>query len=203
MTKETFIFIGSSGSGKGTQVALLREEVLKRSPETPIFYLQTGQHFREFIKADSLAAQIAKSAIDSGGRAPDFLAMYIWSKIFVENITGDEHLIIDGSPRSLNEAVNLDIALKFFRRERPVVIYIKVSKEWSIEHLLSRAQKESRADDTRESIDRRMAWFESDVIPAVEKFRRDRDYDFIEVDGEQSIEKVHRDIMTQVYGSHL
>lgn len=201
MNKETFIFIGSSGSGKGTQVALLREELLKKTPTTPIFYLQTGQYFREFIKADNQAARIAKEAIDNGERAPDFLAMYIWSKIFIENLTGGEHLIIDGSPRSLSEAINLDIALKFFRRERPVVIYIRVSKEWSTEHLLMRAQKESRADDTKESIARRMAWFDRDVLPAVEKFRRDRDYDFIEVNGEQSIEVVHRDIMTQVFGA--
>ncbi len=201
MNKETFIFIGSSGSGKGTQVALLREELLKKTPNTPIFYLQTGQHFREFIKTDSQAARIAKEAIDNGERAPDFLAMYIWSKTFVENLTGNEHLIIDGSPRSLNEAGNLDIALKFYRRERPVVVYIKVSKEWSTGHLLARAQKENRADDTRESIEKRMAWFERDVLPAVEKFRRDRDYDFIEVNGEQPIEIVHRDIMTQVFGA--
>ena len=201
MTKETFIFIGSSGSGKGTQVALLREELAKKDSSTPLFYLQTGQYFREFIKTNSLAASIAKEAVDKGERAPDFLAMYIWSKIFIENLTGNEHLIIDGSPRSLSEAKNLDIALKFFRRERPVVIYIKVSKVWSTEHLLARAQKENRADDTSESIGRRMAWFERDVLPAVEKFRRDRDYDFIEVNGEQSIEAVHRDIMTQVFGA--
>ena len=201
MTKETFIFIGSSGSGKGTQVGLLKEELHKKDASVPIFYLQTGQYFREFIKTSSLAASIAKEAVDKGERAPDFLAMYIWSKIFIENLTGNEHLIVDGSPRSLSEAKNLDIALKFFRRERPVVIYIRVSKNWSTEHLLARAQKENRADDTAESIGRRMAWFERDVLPAVEKFRRDRDYDFIEVNGEQSIEAVHRDIMTQVFGA--
>ena len=201
MNAETFIFIGSSGSGKGTQVALLREELTKKDSSIPIFYLQTGQYFREFIKADNLAARIAKETVDRGERAPDFLAMHIWSKIFIENLTGNEHLIIDGSPRSLSEAKNLDIALKFFRRERPVVIYIRVSKEWSTEHLLARAQKEGRADDTAESVARRMSWFERDVLPAVEKFRRDRDYDVIEVNGEQPIEAVHRDIMTQVFGA--
>ena len=101
--KETFIFIGASGSGKGTQVSLLKAHLARKNPETPIFYLQTGQYFREFIKGDSLAAGIAKHAIDNGERAPDFLAMYIWSKVFVENLTGNEHLIIDGSPRSINE----------------------------------------------------------------------------------------------------
>jgi adenylate kinase len=199
--RETFIFIGASGSGKGTQVALLKEELQKKDPAAPIFYLQTGQYFREFIKQDTLAARIAKHAIDNGERAPDFLAMYIWSKVFVENLIGNEHLIIDGSPRSVNEAKNLDIALKFFKREHPAVIYIHVSRKWSFDHLMERAVKEGRVDDTAESINKRLDWFERDVVPAIEKFRRDRDYDFVEVNGEQTIEAVHRDIMANVFGA--
>ena len=101
MEKQTFIFIGASGCGKGTQVSLLKEVIAKKDPETPLFYLQTGQYFREFIKKDNLAARIARGEIDRGERAPDFLAMHLWSEVFVENLTGNEHLIIDGSPRSL------------------------------------------------------------------------------------------------------
>jgi adenylate kinase len=201
MHKETFIFIGASGSGKGTQVALLKEELLKKHPATPIFYLQTGQYFREFIKGDTMASQIAKEAIDNGERAPDFLAMYIWSKLFVEELKGNEHLIIDGSPRSVNEAKNLDIALKFFKREHPAVIYLKVSRKWSFDHLMARADKEGRKDDTADSINKRLDWFDADVKPAIERFRRDRDYDFVEINGEQSIEAVHRDIMANVFGA--
>ncbi len=201
MHKETFIFIGASGSGKGTQVDLLKKELLLRRPDTPIFYLQTGQYFREFIKGDSMASRIAKEAIDSGERAPDFLAMYIWSKLFVEELKGEEHLIIDGSPRSVNEAKNLDIALKFFKREHPAVIYLKVSRKWSFDHLMARAEQEGRKDDTAESINKRLDWFDADVKPAIERFRRDRDYDFVEINGEQSIEAVHRDIMVNVFGA--
>lgn len=201
MNKETIIFIGASGSGKGTQVALLKEKLLERDATTPIFYLQTGQYFREFIKADTLASRIAKDAINNGERAPDFLAMYIWSKVFVENLKGEEHLIIDGSPRSINEARNLDIALKFFRREHPAVVYIKVSQKWSFDHLMARAEKEGRKDDNAESINKRIAWFDTDVLPAVEKYRRDRDYDFVEVNGEQPIDVVHRDIMVNIFGA--
>lgn len=200
MQKETFIFIGASGSGKGTQVALLKEYLAKKTPEIPIFYLQTGQYFREFIKGDSLAASIAKRAIDNGERAPDFLAMYIWAKVFVEKMTGTEHLIIDGSPRSVNEEKNLDIALKFFKREHPAVIYINVSREWSFNHLMARAESEGRTDDTAASINKRLDWFRHDVLPAIARYKRDRDYDFVEINGERSIEEVHRDIIANVFG---
>jgi adenylate kinase len=200
MHKETFIFIGASGSGKGTQVALLKDYMAKKDPATPIFYLQTGHYFREFIKQDNFAARIAREEIDRGERAPDFLAMHLWSEVFVANLTGSEHLILDGSPRSLNEAQNLDIAMKFFRRDQPTVIYLHVPPEWSVNHLLERASKEGRADDTLEGIKKRVAWFEKDVMPAVNYYRRDRDYDFIEVNGEQSIEAVHREIVANVFG---
>jgi adenylate kinase len=200
MEKQTYIFIGMSGSGKGTQVGLLQDYLKAKDPNTPIFYLQTGQHFREFVKSNSYAAEIARDANTKGERQPDFLAMWLWSDIFVKNLTGGEHLIIDGSPRSLNEAHNLDIAMKFFRREQPAVIYIHVAANWAEQHLLERAKKEGRSDDNVEGIRKRIAWFERDVHPAVEYYRRDRDYDFVQINGERSVEEVHRDIISQLFG---
>jgi adenylate kinase len=198
--KDTFIFIGASGSGKGTQVSLLKQYINKKDPETPIFHMQTGEHFREFIKGESYAAEIARGVQEHGGLQPSFLAMWIWSDLFVKNLTGKEHLILDGAPRTLSEAHHLDIALKFFKREQPVVIYLKVHREWSFNHLMERSKIEGRKDDTPESINRRLNWFDHDVLPAINHYRRDRDYDFIEINGENSIEQVHREIIANVYG---
>ena len=200
MTKETFIFIGASGSGKGTQVALLKEYLAKKEPESPIFYVQTGEHFREFIKGDTYAAHIAREVQERGDLQPSFLAMWLWSELFVKNLTGNEHIILDGAPRTLSEAHHLDIAMKFFKREQPVVIYLKVHREWSFKHLMARAEKEGRKDDTADSINRRLDWFDHDVVPAINYYRRDRDYDFIEVNGERSIEEVHREIIANAFG---
>ncbi|KKU78654.1 MAG: Adenylate kinase [Parcubacteria group bacterium GW2011_GWA2_47_7] len=200
MNKETFIFIGASGCGKGTQVALVKEELAKTDPTTPIFYVQTGQCFRDFVKGNSYAARTARETVEGGKLLPGFVAMWLWSDIFVKNLTGNEHLILDGSPRTKDEATHLDIAFKFFKRIRPKVIYIKVSRDWSLKRMLERATKESRSDDTEDSIQRRLSWFDRDVLPAIEMYRRDRDYDFFEINGEQSVEAVHRDIMANVFG---
>ncbi len=199
MKRQTFIFIGASGSGKGTQVKLLMEFLKAKDPETPIFYLQTGQSLREFAKSESFAASIAREAMAKGERLPDFLAMWLWSDIFVKNLKGEERLIVDGSPRSIGEAKNLDFAMKFFKREQPVVIHLDVSQKWSEEHLLARA--EGRSDDNIESIRKRLSWYERDVVPAINKYRRDRDYDFIEIDGERSVEEVHQDLLFRLYGN--
>lgn len=199
MEKQTFIFIGASGSGKGTQVNLLKDELKKRDPNTPIFYLQTGQLFREFVNGDTYAAKAAREALQNGELLPGFVAMWMWSDVFLKNLRGDEHLFLDGSPRTVEEVHHLDIAMKFFRRPQPTVIYIKVSPEWSMQHMLERATKEGRADDTKESIAKRLSWFAEKVVPAINLYRRDRDYHFIEINGEQSIEDVHRDIVKAVF----
>jgi adenylate kinase family enzyme len=125
----TCIFIGPAGSGKGTQVDLLCKKLAEADAQTPIFHLQTGQYFRSFIQGDTYAAHVARAANAAGERQPDFLAMWIWSDVFVKNLTGREHLIIDGSPRKLEEAGILDSAMKFYKRERPVVISIEVGPE--------------------------------------------------------------------------
>lgn len=199
MHKRTFIFIGASGSGKGTQVKLLEDELRKRDPDTKTYYLQTGQFFRDFVKGDTYAAKISRAALDRGELLPGFVAMWMWSDTFIKNLTGQEHLIIDGSPRTVDEVHHLDIAMKFFARHQPAVIYIKVSPEWSTERMLERAQKEGRTDDTKESIVKRLSWFERDVIPAINLYRRDRDYDFFEIDGERTVAEVHADITAKVF----
>ncbi len=195
----TFIFIGPSGCGKGTQVKLLREYLGTNYPEYTQFYLQSGDHFREFVKGNSYAANISRDSLNRGERQPDFLAMWIWSTQFINNLTGKEHLIIDGSPRSLDEAMNLDIALKFFKRNRPTVIFMNVSMNWALERMLGRAQDEGRLDDTKEAIEKRLNWYQRDVFPVVEKYKRDRDYDFFEINGELSIPEVHIEIISKVF----
>jgi len=196
MEFKTFIFIGRSGCGKGTQVKLLVEH-LKESKETEkVFYLQTGQHFRDFVKEEGLANKFADEIMESGGRQPDFLAVWIWSNAFLKNVKNEEHLIVDGTPRSLNEARILDTAMKFYKRKKPVVVYMDVSRQWSEERLLARG----RADDLEiEDIRKRLDWFEDDVLPAVSFYRDNLDYDFVYINGEQTIEEVNKEIIGKVF----
>ncbi len=198
MEFKTFIFIGRSGCGKGTQVKLLIEH-LKESKETEkVFYLQTGQHFRDFVKEEGLANKLADEIMEEGGRQPDFLAVWVWSNAFLKNVKNEEHLIVDGTPRSLNEARILDTAMKFYKRKKPIVVYMDVSREWSEERLLARG----RADDLEiEDIRKRLDWFEDDVLPAVSFYRDNLDYDFIFINGEQTIEEVSKEIMEKVFNN--
>jgi adenylate kinase family enzyme len=116
----------------------------------------------------------------------------MWSTMLVEELDKDMHLMFDGAPRSKAEAELVTTALDFYKREQSTVIYINVSRKWSEERLLSRGRSDDRSIL---KIGKRMKWFEDEVLPAIEYFKKNKRYKFIEVDGEQPIEKVQADII--------
>jgi adenylate kinase family enzyme len=192
----TFIFIGRSGCGKGTQAALLKDHVHKRDhSKKPILYIETGDRFRNFIRQDSYTASLSREMYDRDERQPDFLAGYMWASELVESFDKDMHLVFDGAPRSQAEARLLTTAMKFYKREEPTVIYINVSVKWSEQRLLARGRQD---DKTLVKIDKRLAWFEEETLPAIDYFRTNNLYKFVEVNGEQPVEKVFDDILQKI-----
>jgi adenylate kinase len=197
MELQTFIFIGRSGCGKGTQVALLQEYMKKHDQERYLFYIETGERFRQFIKEHSLSSRSAAEIYKTGNRQPDFIAVWMWSHLLVERMTGEEHVIFDGTPRSLHEAQILDTAITFYNRHRPQVLYFNISRETSKSRMIARR----RMDDINpEEIERRLNWFETDVIPAVNFFRNYPKYNFVELNGEQPVEVVQQELLLKVFG---
>ena len=198
MELQTFIFIGRSGCGKGTQVALLHEYIKKQDEKRYIFYIETGERFRQFIKEHSLSSRLAAEIYKTGNRQPDFIAVWMWSHLLVGRMTGEEHVIFDGTPRSLQEAQIIDTAITFYNRQHPHVIYLNISRETSKARMIARRRMD---DINQEEIERRLNWFESDVVPAVEYFRKHSMYNFIELDGNQPVEAVQRKLLLKAFGN--
>lgn len=194
MQPQTFLFFGSSGSGKGTQAKLLMETLKEKDPERKVAYLETGEKFREFAKKDTFTAKKTKEIMNSGGLMPEFLPVWIWAQFFMDNVSGDEHVILDGISRREHEALIVDSALQFYGRENPIVISIEISPEESAKRMMKRG----RADDSEEEIKKRLAWYEKNVVPALNHFKNNSYYKFIPVNGEQSIEDVHREIVERL-----
>lgn len=189
MNPLTIIFFGPSGSGKGSQA----ERLIKKL-EGKTLYIETGQMFRDFAKTDSLTAKFTKEVVDSGGLMPEFMPIWVWSDFLIKNLTGQEHLIFDGVSRRKEEAVVLDSAIKFYRRENPIVLSIEVSDRWAMEKLLARGRK----DDTEEGIQKRLKWYKENVVPAMQFFKNDPYYKFIEINGEQTKEEVQKEILDKI-----
>jgi adenylate kinase family enzyme len=55
-----------------------------------------------------------------------------------------------------------------------------------------------RLDDSDEEIKKRLDWYKANVVPAIEYFKNDPDYKFVSINGEQTIEEVHREIMQKL-----
>lgn len=193
MKLHTIIFIGRSGCGKGTQADIFKNRIHKQDEEhCPILYVETGERFRQFIRDRQYSSELSKAIYEKDERQPNFLACWMWATVLIDELSEKMHLIFDGAPRARAEAELLTTAMRFYSRERPTVIHINVSRKWSEERLLARG----RSDDLNlAKIDKRLDWYDRDVIPAVNYFKSDPFYRFVEVNGEQSIEKVHSDIV--------
>lgn len=192
MLPRTFIFFGRSGSGKGTQAELLIKWLKAQDASRQTLYIQTGQQGRDFAKQNNLSARLIRDIIDQGKLFPAFIPIYFWTKIFVENIReGTEHIILDGLCRRPEEAPILDGALQFYKREKPTIVVINVSEEWAMQRLVER----KRSDDVPSDIKNRLDWYTAQVIPAVDYFRNHSQYQVLDINGEQSIDAVHQDLL--------
>lgn len=194
MSPQTFIFAGPSGSGKGTQVDLLKQHLAKKTPEVPQFSSYTGDGFRALMQGATLASRLAKDIQEAGGLQPEFLAIYLWADNLIKNVTGKEHLFIDGSPRKIAESMVLDSALQFYKRTPIHLILVNVSNAEAKRRLLLR----SRHDDGVKEIDRRLFWYATEVVPAIDYLKQRPGYIFHDINGEQSPEEVHAEIISRL-----
>ncbi|HRH26129.1 MAG TPA: nucleoside monophosphate kinase [Candidatus Paceibacterota bacterium] len=191
---KSFIFIGRSGCGKGTQAKLLIDFLAAKEPERKVLYIQTGLELREFIKGDTHTQNIAKNMATNGGLIPEFLAIYFWSRKISTEYTEGSHLIMDGMPRKQHEAQVLDSVFGFYGIVKPVVIHLNVSRLWSSDRMVARG----RADDSHENIKNRLDWFEKEVVPTINYYKTNPMYQFMEIDGERTISEIHKDIIASL-----
>lgn len=194
MNSQSFVFIGRSGCGKGTQIEMLMKLLKEKDPEREILYIYTGQEFRKFIQGSSTTQKLSKSVYDAGGLMPEFLTVHMWVKPIVENYKGNEHIIFDGTPRKFHEAGVLHSMFGFYKIQKPWIINIGISSEEAVKRLLKR----QRQDDNEADIRKRLGWYETDVSPTIEFYRDNPNYNFIYIDGEKSPEEVHLDVAKNV-----
>jgi len=193
---QTFIFIGRSGCGKGTQADLLSTYIREvDSQKRDIFYMEIGKKFREYLNEDTYTTALSKEVYKKGDLQPDFLAIHIWSHSIIADYNGLDHMIVDGIPRSLIQANVFETAMNFYNKKEVIAINLDVSEEWSRARLAARG----RADDKDPNeIENRLAWFKRDVIPAIDYFRENNRYRVLDIHGEQSIEEVHKEIISKI-----
>jgi adenylate kinase family enzyme len=192
MKEYTIVFIGKSGSGKGTQIKKLTD-FLNSIGETSIEYVQSGQGLRNFIASDTYTSKLTQTINTQGKLYPTFVAIWSWVDGMIKNFSGEKILFVDGAPRKLNEALIMDEMFDFYERKNRYVINVEISDTWARERLKERG----RGDDLKEeSVTERLGWFRDNSPEILAFFEKTGKYKMITIKGEQDIESVQRDIVT-------
>lgn len=180
----TLVFLGRSGCGKDTQIGFL----LARPDFQGAVKTDTGTRFRGYSKNNTVLGRKTKETLDRGARCPDWFAFAIWLFAAGEKLLGEEILISSGSPRSLREAGLIDEALEFLERPKALAVLLEISPTEAKKRLLLRG----RHDDSEKAIENRLAYYERDVLPAAEYYRKQEC--LMEVNGEQTREEVFKEL---------
>ena len=180
------ILFGPPGAGKGTQAKILIEQF-------NIVQISTGDMLREEVKSETDLGKLAKVIMDKGDLVSDEIIMSM-----IENrITKpdcENGFILDGFPRTFNQAVNLDALLKNLNLKIDKVIEINVNEKLLLQRILKRASENQsiRDDDKSEILKNRITVYKKDTLPVLEYYRKLNK--LFTIDGMQNIEEVSKDI---------
>ncbi len=190
---KTYVFFGIAGAGKGTQIELLKKYFTDKGLGDFV-YAGTGAGFRRLISSDSYVSSKIKETLDAGKLMPDFFATSIVASVLSEELEDDKNIIADGYPRTVRQVNEFMDMMRFFDRNEVDVIYIEISKEESLKRNLLRG----RSDDTEETINKRYDEYVANVLPAIEFMEKQNGYKFYRINGEQSVEDVHQNIINSL-----
>jgi len=187
--QQTSILLGPQGCGKGTQAELLKESFMRRDPKRVTVHFEMGSALRSFGNEEGYTQALLAASLKRGELQPAFLTTHVIARFFIQAMRGDEHLIIDGYPRSLEQFADFDSLMRFYRREALTIFWIEISDKTALARLLARG----RNDDTEESIRRRLGWTRREMSSVLAKLR-ELGYRVVEINGERPIPEVAADI---------
>jgi adenylate kinase len=152
------VLLGPPGAGKGTQA-------IKLSEKLGIPQISTGDLFRKNISEGTPLGVEAKRYLDAGDLVPSELTNKLVEDR-IEQPDAADGFILDGYPRSVEQAQALDEMLKNHNTKLDAVLEFAVSEAELFERLKSRG----RADDTEEVIHNRMQVYRDETEPLLEYY---------------------------------
>ncbi len=202
------ILLGPPGVGKGTQA-----ERLAKWLEIP--HVATGDLFREAQKRGTELGKLAQSYIEQGKLVPDEVTVAMVRER-LEKSDCVKGAILDGFPRTVEQARRFDKVLGEDNDSISRVSYLKASNETLLDRLSGRwtcrdcqkvfneadlsvesgmcdacgGELYQRPDDNRETIERRLTVYSKETAPLVDYYR-ERGL-LVEIDGEKDIESVQK-----------
>ncbi|NPV07214.1 MAG: adenylate kinase [Anaerolineae bacterium] len=209
------VLLGAPGAGKGTQAERLQEEL-------GLPHIATGDLFRAALRQQTPLGKLAQSYMDKGQLVPDDVTIRMVQER-LEQPDARDGAILDGFPRTVEQARALDALLAERGQQVMVALYIKVSTEQLLARLAGRwvcrrcgdvyhmlynppaqegvcdecgGELYQRSDDTPETQQRRIDVYLEETAPLIEYYR-ERGL-LAEVDGEQGIEQVYAQLLERI-----
>ena len=156
-------------------------------------HIATGDMIREMKELPTDLGRELKVVYDRGDLVSDELMIrLIRDRLSRGDTVGG--FVLDGFPRTMNQAEALDELLHELGRDLDVVFDFQVAdRELLIGRMLGRAQEEGRSDDTPEAMARRLDLFERETAPIVEYYRTHQ-ANVVGIHADRSIEEVFAEI---------
>lgn len=124
------IMLGAPGTGKGTVAGILQEKKGFKQ-------ISTGDIFRKNIKEQTELGKIADSYISKGSLVPDDITVELVKSV-LDNEDIEKGIILDGFPRTINQAEELDKYLKSKDNKVDLVVNLTTPEKEIIERIVNR-----------------------------------------------------------------
>lgn len=176
------ILLGPPGAGKGTQATRLMDKY-------GLVQLSTGDMLRDAIAKGTELGKKAKSIMDAGKLVEDSIILGMIRERLVDG-NRKNGVILDGFPRTLTQAEELDAMLADMELGIDHVIEMQVDEQMLADRIVKRAaeSEQVRDDDTVEVLQQRLKVYHDSTAPIIPYYRVKGALSV--VDGMQTIESV-------------
>jgi adenylate kinase len=158
------VLFGPPGAGKGTQ----SDKIIEKYNLT---HVSTGELFRKHLSEGTPLGTIVKKYMDDGNLVPDEVVIKM-VELVIEACIDCPGVIFDGFPRTVNQAIALDVMLQNYGKKISGMILLEVDENELKKRIMLRGKTSGRTDDQDlDKINTRIQVYKSETYPVADYYK--------------------------------